>query len=209
MDVSMIGYQFTIGFDPALFELITVEQFGLENMTIDNFGFNKIDEGMLLANWAPSNNTDPIDEGTMLFQLKLMARSTTQLAGHLWIQNDPLTNEVYIKNKNTAVQVHPFELQILDNEMDRSGQVVLFQNTPNPFSTETKIRFQLPEATTVDLKIHDTTGKVVWSQQQFYKQGDHEIKINGSDLGTDGIYVCTLNTTIGNETIKLVYISNF
>ena len=98
----MIGYQFTIAFDPTLFELVAVEQFGLENLTLDNFSFKKIDEGLLLTNWTPGSSKT-ITNGTMLFQLKLVARSTTQLADNLWVQNDPLANEVYVKNKKTAI----------------------------------------------------------------------------------------------------------
>ena len=35
----------------------------------------------------------------------------------------------------------------------------LYQNTPNPFSGETKIGFWLPESMTATLKVMDVTGK--------------------------------------------------
>ena len=58
----------------------------------------------------------------------------------------------------------------------------LKQNYPNPFNPETTIRFQLPEASHVVLKIFNLVGqevKAVVDEQ--YQAGEHSVQWDGKD----------------------------
>ena len=68
----------------------------------------------------------------------------------------------------------------------------LQQNYPNPFNPSTKIRFSLPEAANVSLKIYDLTGRLIANLVDGMKSaGQHEIDYNASDLAS-GIYLYIL-----------------
>ncbi len=56
-------------------------------------------------------------------------------------------------------------------------------NTPNPFNPRTEIRFSLPAASTVELDIHDVSGRKVRSllTGQEYAAGAHKISWEGKD----------------------------
>ena len=67
-------------------------------------------------------------------------------------------------------------------------QYSLDQNYPNPFNPSTKIRFTIPEASVVSLKIFNAIGEEVANLvNEVYEAGTNEIIFNASNL-TSGIY---------------------
>lgn len=74
-------------------------------------------------------------------------------------------------------------------------QLQLFQNVknvPNPFSTETEIRFELAKASTVSVKVFDLLGQEVFTAQDNFSKGANALKINGAEF-EQGIYIYQLN----------------
>ena len=68
------------------------------------------------------------------------------------------------------------------------AQYLLRQNYPNPFNPSTKIRFTVPEASIVKLKVYNALGEEVTNLvNELYDAGSHEIVFNASNL-TSGIY---------------------
>jgi len=69
----------------------------------------------------------------------------------------------------------------------------LYQNYPNPFNPGTNIRFQIPRAGHVSLKIFDLLGKEVATVvQSDLAAGDHDVAVDASGLSS-GVYVCALS----------------
>lgn len=64
----------------------------------------------------------------------------------------------------------------------------LYENYPNPFNPETKIKFDLPNDNFVSIKIYDVLGKEVATLvNEFKNAGSYIISFNGSNLSS-GIY---------------------
>ncbi len=65
---------------------------------------------------------------------------------------------------------------------ERPKNFVLLQNVPNPFNPETEIRFELPEASHVELKIFNMLGQLVRTvSNRSFVAGFHSVRWNGTD----------------------------
>ena len=89
------------------------------------------------------------------------------------------------------------------------GQYSLRQNYPNPFNPSTTIRFDLPEASRVQLIIYDAMGREVrtllWGEQS---AGYQSVNWDGADDRgqpvSSGIYLYRLQAESYSETMKMV-----
>ncbi len=85
----------------------------------------------------------------------------------------------------------------------------LFQNYPNPFNPTTTIRYQLPEAAFVNLKIYNLLGeKVATLVSGEQSGGNYEVEWNGrNDFGTklsSGIYFYRIDAGDFRQTMKMI-----
>ncbi|MCE1163784.1 MAG: T9SS type A sorting domain-containing protein [Bacteroidetes bacterium] len=82
----------------------------------------------------------------------------------------------------------------------------LFQNYPNPFNPVTKIRFQIPAKTGVQIAVYDVKGRLVQMLiDEEIKAGMYEITYDGSGLGS-GTYFCVMTAGEFKEVKKLILI---
>lgn len=85
---------------------------------------------------------------------------------------------------------------------------VLEQNYPNPFNPETEIRFQLPEANHVVVKIFNLMGEEIRTLVEAeYAAGRHQIRWNGKDKNghavASGVYLYQLNVGSFSQVKKM------
>jgi hypothetical protein len=80
----------------------------------------------------------------------------------------------------------------------------LYQNKPNPFSTETLIGFTLPEAAPILLAIQDVNGRVLQVIEGEYPAGYSEVSFSVADLPAPGMLFYTLTTPTGRATLRMV-----
>ncbi len=102
---------------------------------------------------------------------------------------------------NSDLDDHAADLEL---GVDESATMTLLQNRPNPFSNETLIGFNLPEATEATLTIYDLNGRILKVFNGDYAQGLNEVKVNRSELGGTGVLYYTLRTQ--NETATKVMV---
>ena len=128
-----------------------------------------------------------VDDAT-LFNIKFTALREVQLSEVFEINSSVTTNEAYQGDLRKEV--------ILDFGTTSSinKEFILLQNQPNPFSQQTMIGFQLPEATDATLTIFDVAGRAVWTQTKSYEAGVHQVMMDKSDLGSTGVYYYQLST---------------
>lgn len=83
----------------------------------------------------------------------------------------------------------------------------LQQNFPNPFNPTTSIRFSLPQASNVMLKVYNLSGQEVATliNNQLVATGVQEISFNGANLAS-GLYFYTLTAGSYKETKKMMLI---
>ncbi len=73
----------------------------------------------------------------------------------------------------------------------------LLNNTPNPFLSETYLRFTCPERSTISFEIKNPkTGKTVYSiSAQTYEAGSYSVLFDSKNKIPNGIYTLTMNAT--------------
>ncbi|MEE9166486.1 MAG: FlgD immunoglobulin-like domain containing protein [Candidatus Neomarinimicrobiota bacterium] len=85
----------------------------------------------------------------------------------------------------------------------------LTQNFPNPFSSETIIRFDLPEDAVILLAIYDVSGeKVKELRSEIVPAGSYSVSWDGKDTEgrplSSGAYFCSLKVGVNYHSIKMV-----
>jgi hypothetical protein len=80
----------------------------------------------------------------------------------------------------------------------------LEQNYPNPFNPSTAIKFQIPSANDVTLKVYDILGREVRTLvNESLQAGSYETTFDATGLAS-GVYLCRLTSRDFSETKKLV-----
>lgn len=100
--------------------------------------------------------------------------------------------EIFVDDGTTSIHTNEFS----------TNTYRLFQNYPNPFNPETTIKYNIPYAGHVELKVYNAAGKEVCELVNKYSPaGMHEVKFNGSSNGytlSSGVYFYKLKA--GNFT---------
>jgi hypothetical protein len=77
------------------------------------------------------------------------------------------------------------------------------QNYPNPFNPSTQVKYQIPMASYVSMKLYDQLGREVMVIQEGNQQaGYYQLTIDGSALAS-GIYFCRINAAEYSSVIKM------
>ena len=79
----------------------------------------------------------------------------------------------------------------------------MLQNYPNPFNPSTKIRFAVPEKSSVKIYLHDILGsEIAVMLDEEVNAGIKEIELNGSNLAS-GVYLVRMIANNYQQTIKI------
>jgi hypothetical protein len=91
--------------------------------------------------------------------------------------------------------------------MNQASSIGLCQNSPNPFSQNTWIKFNLKNASKIDLDVFDILGNkvaILYENEQF-KSGDYDYIFNASSYHLKpGIYYYTLSSDEYQITKKMI-----
>jgi len=108
-------------------------------------------------------------------------------------------DDIYFNKKS------PTAINEQDNDLaDIPDDFKLFNNYPNPFNPETKIRYNLPKNTKVKLNIYNIVGRQVKTLIDDYKTaGSYEVIFDGSELAS-GVYLYTLEAGDYKDVKKMI-----
>jgi hypothetical protein len=107
----------------------------------------------------------------------------------------------------------PYSITIAENTVDIKkyknnipGSFILYQNFPNPFNPETKIRFDIPSGSAVNLNVYDITGKLIRNiLNKNLLPGTYEVMFNAEDL-SGGMYFLKLTAGTFSGTRKMMLV---
>src|SRR5690606_19363803 len=122
----------------------------------------------------------------VLFTILVKAKSSAALRDVLSLNNRVTSTEAYTGQG---------ELQSVGLRFNGSENgFALYQNTPNPYTGETVIGFELPESGEAVLTIYDVTGQLIKSVKGEYAAGYNEVWLTSTELGVTGVLYYQLDT---------------
>lgn len=188
---NVYGYQFTL--ETKGLELVTVQS-GAVNVGEENFG---VHGNAVTTSW---NSDQPVNATGTLFTMTFKA-NTSGLVSELLDVNSEITRaEAYVGSNLDIVDID------LAKGADADVEFALYQNEPNPFTTNTVIGFEMPQASDATLTVLDVTGKVITTINGNYAKGYNEIELSKSDLGAAGVYYYQLDSGDFTATKKMIII---
>jgi len=181
------GYQFTLDFNGL--EMVELVE-GVAKS--ENFNTNLAQRGVLMTSF------DGIATDNNLFAVTFKATTTAQLSDLL-----------SVNSKHTAAEAYTNTGEVLNVNLNFNTTAVsadfgLSQNTPNPFTGETLIRFNLPAAGNATLTVMDVQGKVLISRSGDFAKGAHQFEINSKELNTTGVLYYQLESADQVATKKMI-----
>ena len=177
------GYQFTLDFDTDALELVDVEYGVADEYSL---GLHALEEGYITASWYRNIEEElPDTDEMVLFTLVFNAKQQAALADLLWISSRYTLAEAY----STQNELLDISLTFGDElTVDADPNFALYQNHPNPFTTNTKIGFTLPEAGNAQFSIYSLDGQLVKMIAQPFAAGYNEIVLNRNDIPSGGVF---------------------
>ncbi len=142
------------------------------------------DEASARFSWTA---TEPVFSSELM-TLTIEAEKSGWLSEMITLNNSFLEGEVYDEYDET----YSLNLQWMNAvEVADAQEVQLHQNRPNPWTDETIIPFELPEAGEVTLSITNAIGEEVMSHVRHFSSGKQQYKIRNESWPA-GLYYYTL-----------------
>jgi hypothetical protein len=198
-DIDLYGFQFTLEFDPALFEILHISS-GSIILDDENINYSMTDKGIITISWS---SVDPlmIEKREPVFWVNGRSKTTTNIAESLRITSSITKSEAYSKSKGD------FTLRlnsILENA--HSTEITLMQNSPNPLVDVTSISFKVPITGQAILSFYDVTGKLLYKREVLANAGWNNALIRAEELSNYGIIYYRLEQAGLSKTMKMVSI---
>jgi Secretion system C-terminal sorting domain len=141
--------------------------------------FYSLDNGTSFVNAGISFSATPV----MSANGKVFAGLSGSSNGGVWVFSEPLG---------------------ITNISEAAGEFRLFQNYPNPFNPSTKIRFEIPQISLVELKIFDALGREsVRLVNEILNAGIYEVEWNAENFSS-GIYYYELTAGYFRSVNKMI-----
>ena len=197
-DIETFGFQFSVEFSQSI-EVTDVHSstinFDATNMSVSKF------TNVVNVSWNVGELVS-ISEGQELITFSI---------------NDPygkLNPKAIAFNKDLNPELYSIGSEIttpvIDLEYIKGNEITydykLFQNTPNPFTGRTDVRFTLPKDMQASLVISDLNGRVIYKTENFYSKGINILELDSEILNTTGVLYYTLESEDWKSTKKMVVI---
>ncbi len=227
MDLAVTFYNYTGSINPLLLDWVFVRQYsrpeptitvGLETtnpLPVELSSFSASINGLSVKlNWR--TETEVNNYGFEIHRKALDNKKWTTIGFVNGNGNSNSPKSYTFTDQNpTGGSKFQYRLKQIDNdgqfEYSDVVEVILtptncelYQNYPNPFNPTTKIRFALPEAGKVSLKIYNMTGEEVAEIiNKDYDAGFYDIELNVSNFAS-GVYIYRLQSNNFTSVKKLI-----
>jgi hypothetical protein len=177
------AFQFTLDFDPAALRLADIA-YGWVNEEQVHAG-----EGAIAVAWHRAPGAS-VDEGASLFSLRFTALKTARLSENLRLSSRVTTAAAYDDQgleSGAALRFTP----------PGANVAITVENYPNPWREATRVRFYVPKAETVTLKVQDLNGRILHLRQGAVEAGYNEWILTSREVKSQGVLILSIESAGG------------
>ncbi len=197
---NISAFQFDLFFEKSKMQLIEVKE---SQLNIE-YGNRLLEEGIITLIWYDSAAEGlSLNDKSSLFRIYFTGK----------MEDIFLNEDIRLIEKITSSIAYPpsgvpqnLFLSILEKtDIDKSNHSIhVFQNHPNPFSTTTRISFEMMLKEKVEVQIVDQHGKVIFEQEELFEEGIHHLDFTEMDFTSEGIYYYTFTTSTDRVVKKMM-----
>lgn len=191
-EADAIAFQMTLNFNKNNLKLLNIQSSDLKDFSTSNYAIFD-EKGMATVSWN-GNNLNAFKHNNVL-KLALKAEKNCSLSESLFASSDLTPAEAYTETG---------EASNIRWEYSGTSDFAILPNTPNPFTSETTIRFRLPADDEVNITIIDEIGRTIKSIKRSFSKGYNELPLNFDTPSVSGIYYYTLKTATHSATERMV-----
>jgi hypothetical protein len=171
------GFQMTLNLGENMSNIESLESTGLKGFSDNNYALFT-EKSKITISW-----NGKLHKGE-LFKIKLKARTTQPVDDILQITSDLVVTEAYSSDDEIRgiKMVVKEENSIKKQGNTEGGYLEILPNSPNPFSDETTLRFNLAENDTALISIFDNQGRLLKTVKKPCQKGYNELKISLFDV---------------------------
>ncbi|MFN0215958.1 MAG: HYR domain-containing protein [Saprospiraceae bacterium] len=199
------AYQMTIGFDPEVLELQDIHEGVLPGMTEDNFGTDYLVDGLLSTLWI-GNKPSTFNDNETLFSLTFRVLKSVPSLSDVLQSSSSITEALAIDETGKSIPVEFEFVASVSTDGTESKMFALYQNQPNPFTSETSISFTLPEPGRATLRVYSAEGRLVKTVIGEFGEGMNVIRFQKGDFGSNGVFYYELETPKHSDRKKMILI---
>lgn len=191
------GMQLGLSYDSDNMVISAIES-PVYNLNAENY---RIDNKAGLVKMILDQKVEDLSADQVLFYISIHAKRPLELKDALAI--DAEFTEAY----DAAYDVQNVALDIrTKTQIKHEALGIMYQNEPNPWSTNTMIPVNLPESGLITLNIRDVQGRVVYTNSYTLSKGIHRIPVARTAVGSTGVYYYEIKTGAQSLMKKMVII---
>lgn len=206
---SITSMDMVVRWNPAVLQYLIIDQYNLNDFNASNVNTtNALDSGFVRVSWeTPTTSTGTtVANGTNIFRLRLKVIGAIGTSTALdFTQQGPTFLEFSQKvgNSTKIYNLNPANMQpLLDHGFVAVGYTVDASEaglsalqarvSPNPFSEQTRLDFQLATSASAVLSAYDMQGREVFSRPFQATSGANTVNISSDEFPQAGAYIITL-----------------
>jgi len=173
---NLEGFQMEIYVDPSL---SSIQGFTpkVEGMNISNINFDLKDQGIIRISWNRILEVETKD----LFSIQLNVHKQSWSDDLIQIRYENFNSEAYLNNQISDIELN------FDLKETLGDQITLYQNTPNPWSEITDIKYYLPKPQEVILSLYNVNGALIYQEQKTAKAGVNITTLFKNEINQSGV----------------------
>ena len=193
---ELVALQLTL--DISNYEFVALRS-GRLDMTSDDYAVHDNSISMI---WTEDYIKDghTFEEWEVLYSLVLRSTIDQSVSESISINSD-ITESLAYTSLEERLDLNGEHRETAD------GDLILYQNTPNPFRGDTQIKFYNPKADQIEVTIFDALGRLVYKNSGQYLRGEHTISIEREDLqGASGVLTYRIESTKDSQVGHMISI---
>ena len=191
---NIIGWQGTLEFDQDKFEILTVESVVPGENPDANVNLQQ-DLGWMTISHH-NELSDHLKSEQVMYKIQILAKEEIKEGEELFEMTSKVTKaEAY----NDRMEIIPFGMLEDVNEVAEIISV-----NPNPWMSDARLKFNISSDGEARIEFFDVNGRLLYTMQDQYVAGIHEVLIERDDIGATGFVYVRLTSGDSNSEYRMI-----